>query len=352
MDNRAVAGAQLEEWLELQETVKSALAEYAGVSPSTVSRWIAGRTRPTGDRLALVALLLSGQAVLKTAPRPLHVVVDLRELVDWVHLYDYCAQDLREALVAVQESYNIRCTLLDKDGELKEWPFPPLVSIEAQGAFLPEIHLSRAQEVEQIRRALLSFKAFREPLHRRVALWGMGGIGKTFLAKTIAMDDDVREHFWDGVLWAELGPEPGQVEQKAARWLPRWGDLLKLDLPADATTWEWQAAIHDKLRHPDRRLLIILDDVWWSEDVEPFIVAGSQTQILLTTRNRAVAARIPDSELLEVPPLSPEESHILLHEWSGAERRREDSNGEYAAELSEVLEAHPLALSLVGSLVK
>ena len=43
------------------------------------------------------------------------------------------------------------------------------------------------------------------------ALHGAGGYGKTTLAKALAHDEDIIEAYFDGILWVELGEEPGNV---------------------------------------------------------------------------------------------------------------------------------------------
>src|SRR5947209_726564 len=41
-----------------------------------------------------------------------------------------------------------------------------------------------------------------------LALHGLPGVGKTALAVALASDQNVREYFHDGILWAGLGPHP------------------------------------------------------------------------------------------------------------------------------------------------
>ncbi|HLJ36068.1 MAG TPA: helix-turn-helix domain-containing protein, partial [Ktedonobacteraceae bacterium] len=53
-----------------------------------------------------------------------------------------------------------------------------------------------------------------------IALHGLPGMGKTSLAVALTLDQGMRDHFRDGMLWAGLGQEPDVLGQ-----LARWGKL-------------------------------------------------------------------------------------------------------------------------------
>ena len=50
---------------------------------------------------------------------------------------------------------------------------------------------------------MLTEQSFRQPAAKHVFLWGMAGIGKTWLAKAVALDAEVQVYFRDGVLWGK-----------------------------------------------------------------------------------------------------------------------------------------------------
>src|SRR5581483_4444158 len=69
--------------------------------------------------------------------------------------------------------------------------------------------------------------------HKRVALSalnGIPGVGKTSLALALVHDDEVIEHFRDGILWSGLGPEPNILSL-----LSHWGALLGIAAAERAT---------------------------------------------------------------------------------------------------------------------
>jgi hypothetical protein len=106
-------------------------------------------------------------------------------------------------------------------------------------------------------------------------------------------DSEVRRHFSDGVLWLPVGRERTGDEvmkslaEKMAIHVDGNGSLL----PA------MQARI------AGRRLLVVLDDVWFSEQVAAFVALDAGISgllvLLLTTRNAQLAATYGESMRLQ-----------------------------------------------------
>jgi NB-ARC domain/Restriction endonuclease len=72
---------------------------------------------------------------------------------------------------------------------------------------MPFNYVERAQALATLQQAVLDDRA--GPSIAMIGLHGMGGIGKTVLAKALAHDDDfVEHHFPDGVVWISIGKEP------------------------------------------------------------------------------------------------------------------------------------------------
>ncbi len=83
------------------------------------------------------------------------------------------------------------------------WTRPCRVELQSQTAGLPDHYVVRKAELDRIIVKLLAEASFRKPATKRIYLWGMGGVGKTVLAKAVALDQEVQAYFRDGVLWGE-----------------------------------------------------------------------------------------------------------------------------------------------------
>ena len=100
------------------------------------------------------------------------------------------------------------------------------------------------------------------------ALQGMGGIGKSVIARALCDDPDVQDAFPGGILWAALGQTPNLVE-RLREWVERLGGTVRSTAPtADMLKAELQEALEG------RSCLLILDDVWNKGDVGYFRPPG------------------------------------------------------------------------------
>lgn len=175
-----------------------------------------------------------------------------------------------------------------------------------------------------------------------LALRGMGGIGKTTLAKALGRLEFIPQSFPDGVLWTELGPNP-----TIRILLDGWGKALGVDLLPERD----ESACRDRLRAIlyHRKVLLIVDDIWQTAHGNYFLVAGPRCRTLFTTRDLTVAQDLATRErTLPVDVLSPEASLALLRKLA---REAVTVDEQSAKRLCERLEFLPLALTLAGRLL-
>ncbi|MFF7470022.1 NB-ARC domain-containing protein [Streptomyces sp. NPDC008092] len=136
---------------------------------------------------------------------------------------------------------------------------------------------------------------------------GTGGFGKTTLAAWACGHPEVRAAFPDGVLWLQLGQDvPQQRIVTGARDLVRL--LTGAEPPAYATVDAAGSALGRALA--DRRVLLVVDDVWRQEDVAPFLRGGGACVRLVTTRRRGVLD--PSAPLVRIDRMSAAQSLRLL----------------------------------------
>lgn len=139
---------------------------------------------------------------------------------------------------------------------------------------------------------------------------GWPGVGKTALAEVVGRDPDIQKVFPDGVLWTSLGLKP-ELTAKLAEWARRLGAD---DAPQTHTLDEAVAKLA-ALMH-QRRMLLVVDDVWAAAHVMPFLraAAGGRSALLVTTRMTKVArALAPNNErIYTLPPLAEDDALTLL----------------------------------------
>lgn len=154
-----------------------------------------------------------------------------------------------------------------------------------------------------------------ENCHRVVSIWGMGGLGKTTLAKQVYYTTEVRRHF-SCFAWVCIS----QRCQVRDVWE---GILIKLisatneQREAIARMREDEIAKKLYLVLQERTCLVVLDDIWsietWDSLRAGFPQEKTMSKILLTTRNKAVALHADRKGFLHQPrPLNDSESWELF----------------------------------------
>jgi tetratricopeptide (TPR) repeat protein len=211
---------------------------------------------------------------------------------------------------------------------------------------LPEKYVPRPGLLDELRAALLGDKAVAavtsgvtyQPKEEPTALNGIGGIGKSVMARALCDDPTVQALFADGILWVTLGKEvtDADIDGKLREW------VFALDgaLAAGATTENVREELARLLR--DKACLLIVDDVWSRKQAERFTVGGARCRVLLTTRDSEIARDL-GADICKVPPMTEGEAVTLLEEWAkkGLDARR--------VEIFDRLGRLPLAIKLAGA---
>lgn len=205
----------------------------------------------------------------------------------------------------------------------------------------PQGVLGREDELKTIA-DLLALEATEEIDMQPVALRGMGGIGKTTLALAFAHHKKFQAALPDGILWTSLGPKP-----TPRLLLDDWGKALGIDLLPERD----EAACQTRLRQllHERRMLIVIDDVWDAIQGGYFLVGGPYCRTLITTREVPIANHLATRErTIRVDVLKPDAAVQLLRKLA-PETARIDKK--IVTKLCERLEFLPLGLTLAGRLL-
>ncbi len=172
------------------------------------------------------------------------------------------------------------------------------------------------------------------------ALEGMGGIGKTVLARALFEDEVVRAAFPDGLVWITVGREPTRDVDARLREIVRMIGGPRDETLAAETLYRTTIA--------GKAALIVIDDIWSKADLEPFLAESARSRFLFTTRDASIA-RFSGARPHRVDLLGEAQSRELLALWAGLEV------GQLPPAADDVLRecgGLPLALSTVGALLR
>jgi hypothetical protein len=136
------------------------------------------------------------------------------------------------------------------------------------------------------------------------------GAGKSAIAVQLAHDDEVLEHFPDGVLWAGLGRHPDLLALLGS-WAVALGVPME-QLERLQDIGERQNAI--RARIADRKMLLVVDDAWDTGAALTFMLDCRNCAHLVTTRVRGVARDFAADGVSELDELSEDDCVALLQQ--------------------------------------
>ncbi|CAN6315027.1 unnamed protein product [Urochloa humidicola] len=149
-----------------------------------------------------------------------------------------------------------------------------------------------------------------------ISIIGLGGSGKTTLAKLVFNDGNMKEHF-EFTLWVHVS-QKFDVDELVKKMFEAFAD----NNPGQHGVPYMRKTISDKLI--GKRFFLVLDDVWtesqfqW-EDFREFLIniGALGSRILLTTRSSKVAETVGSTDLFMLPLLTEASSWQLFTESYG-----------------------------------
>jgi DNA-binding SARP family transcriptional activator len=257
--------------------------------------------------------------------------------------YQQCVEALNRELASPPEEETTRLYEAIQDNQLSKAQAhgasaAPSVSILPP---LPALVVGRSQALSAIKQRV----GIEREMRPVTVIQGWPGVGKSTIVAAIAHDPEIAQYFPDGILWASLGETPDIAGEIAA-----WADALQLGEPGRVRKVEdVSAQITAALR--EKRVLLIVDDVWQTEHAAPFRVGGQSCALILTSRlNDVAAALAPTAEdIYRLPVLSEAAGLELLGKLSP------ETVAQYPDETRELvrdLEGLPLAIHVAGRLLQ
>lgn len=228
--------------------------------------------------------------------------------------------------------------------QLRERIFPRPLGLPPP---FPSLHfLGRDEALRDVKRLLGVGNQGTASPGRVAVIRGWPGVGKTTFASVLSRDPEVARVYPDGVLWTSLGMQP-HLMSILADWGRALGrdDLLRAVLPEDG------ARVLATLLQ-DKRMLLIVDDVWESAHGALFRgMSGRHCGLLFTTRLPEVAGALAPDEraIYKLPILSEEDSLKLMRLLAPA---IVEEHPEECRELVRSLEYLPLALHVAAHLLR
>lgn len=173
----------------------------------------------------------------------------------------------------------------------------------------------------------------------RVALIGAGGTGKTTLAIRVLDDAGVRDKYPDGVLWASIGPDSELPSIHLEAWIRMLGAVPPRTDDEEVLAATWRGLLRD------RRMIVVVDDVWRLDHVS-VLVPPSGCGFLTTSRNSRLAT-VVQAVPIGVGRLEEVEALELLEAVAGNPKPTEG-----LGELIERVGGIALPIVLMGALLR
>jgi|HubBroStandDraft_6_1064221.scaffolds.fasta_scaffold20936_2 WD40 repeat protein len=202
-------------------------------------------------------------------------------------------------------------------------------------------YLERRESLRALRDAV-----FAEDRHQPIALTslaGMGGIGKTVLAKALTEDEVVQRAFPDGIVWITVGKE------RKRNFIDEMREVAKA-LGDDLSRYDNALACENQYRTTimNKAALIVVDDVWSKADIEPLLAESPRSRFLFTTRDASIG-RFVSAQDYRVDLLNVAQSRELLALWANLPVAELP---EGADDIIAECERLPLAISMLGAMLR
>lgn len=224
----------------------------------------------------------------------------------------------------------------------RRWTRPQVKALDRDVVARPDEMTKIKAELHSRGAAVVTGKA------QTVALQGAAGVGKTTLTHQLALELGQSQAYPDGVIWEELGPgfvHPDQAQAVLRRWVGYATNFFELgDNLQKLFRFEPEAVRSLLAEHG--RLLVVLDNVWSQQAIQPLRAAlPPGVHLLLTTRLRQLARNLGVG-FVEIGLLQPAEAVALFALRLQWQPQTDEASHAWAFALMKKIDYHALGLDV------
>ncbi|KAK9089453.1 hypothetical protein Scep_028535 [Stephania cephalantha] len=165
------------------------------------------------------------------------------------------------------------------------------------------------KKVEEIMRLL------KDPKVGKIGVYGMGGVGKTTIMKTV--NDRVAAYF-ARIIWVTVTKEKGGIEMLQSMIAEQFGEDFQKNLLCENDKEKRASMLSNELKN-EKKLLLILDDLWDEISLDKVGIPDPQRtsssegcKIAVTTRSLVVCDSINTQANVQINCLSDEDAWNLF----------------------------------------